>query len=346
MDVTAFASALFDGCTLLLVSVLFLVHYLHHVSENLSGKIFFGMCICLSLIAVFELSDALIRIDGVRSETEIVLSMVLCSLYFLGMGVLLLELVLFLFSLLKEENFFRHPLFWILVSLPALGILVLLICNPIFDSFFFDIRLGEVGESTYIRGQYFPFFYILTLIYVLVIASLVFLCYRLLPKRKAITFLGMMFLVAGAVSFQYFFPQIHAVFSAHIEEVEVQDAMDNVHQRDFVIQFQIFRPERGISVLDWVVVFFLTTFRPTLPFAPLDGRVIVDLVDLIEVGAGEAPNLIIRYSSVELGVVGQDEQLLYIVAPDRLSPVIRVVVADLDHFPDKGADNEQGVAVE
>ncbi|MDD6240339.1 MAG: hypothetical protein PUA93_01960 [Eubacteriales bacterium] len=99
MDVTAFASALFDGCTLLLVSVLFLVHYLHHVSENLSGKIFFGMCICLSLIAVFELSDALIRIDGVRSETEIVLSMVLCSLYFLGMGVLLLELVLFLFSL-------------------------------------------------------------------------------------------------------------------------------------------------------------------------------------------------------------------------------------------------------
>lgn len=208
MDVTAFASALFDGCTLLLISVLFLVRYLHHVSENLSGKIFFGMCLCLSLITISELSDALIRIDGVHSETEIVISMVLCSLYFLGMGVLLLELVLFLFSLLKEENLFKHPLFWILVSLPALGILVLLICNPIFDSFFFDIRLGKVGESTYIRGRYFPFFYILTLIYVLVIACLVFLCYRLLPKRKAITFLGLMFLVAGAVSFQYFFPQI------------------------------------------------------------------------------------------------------------------------------------------
>ena len=143
-----------------------------------------------------------------------------------------------------------------------------------------------------------------------------------------------------------FFTQPQTVFAAHIEKVKVQNAMDDIHQRNLVLQLHVLRPQCGVGIFDRVVIFILTGFGFAVPDAWQDGRAVVNLVDLLEINAREASDLVIGDTAMELRIVGQNEELLDVITLDRLPTVISIVVANFDHFTDKGADDEQRVSVE
>lgn len=106
-----------------------------------------------------------------------------------------------------------------------------------------------------------------------------------------------------------------------------------------------FIPQGSIRILNRVIVFVFARNLFALTGAELDVGNIVVLSDHIERRAVVISNLLIGDFAMEVHVMRQDKQLLDIVARYLRIQIFRIVPADIDHFADDGADEEQGGTV-
>jgi len=208
MDTSCLITVVFDGCTLALTIVVFIALLLRKANQDLPSSLFCDVLIALFFATLFEMADAIIRLHFVSNDTQVALSTFFCSLYFFGIGLLLCFVHLFLIALMRHERLFKKPLFWILSFLPMLFIIMMLILNPILDSFFFDIRLSSVDGGSYVRGNEFYLVYVGTFSYIIEILIEILWANRYLTTQKWASLIGAFFVTLVAIIIQYFIPSV------------------------------------------------------------------------------------------------------------------------------------------
>lgn len=200
-----------------------------------------------------------------------------------------------------DALFFRHDRFaghhFIVLALmqrlkdhledPLVGfhvITILHIIQPVADA----VRIVDVRQQ---RGSQ------------LIVGHIRFLAFNLLDEHLPVFFL-----------LQHELPNIAAFIAAKLKEVVLQNAPHHVQRGNRGLNVAELVPERGIRVLNGIVVLILAGFLLALPGAQFDAGNVVVLPDHVERGTVIIPGLFVRDFPMEIHVMGQDEQLLDVIA--------------------------------
>ena len=136
-------------------------------------------------------------------------------------------------------------------------------------------------------------------------------------------------------------PERGTVISAKLKEVVFKNSADDVHQRYRRVDHLVFFPQSRIGVLDGIVVYFLGQHFRVLLHAASDGGLVIDLRNEIEVYELIVPYSVIGDFTMEVCVMGQNENLLDVSTGGNRIAADRIIRTDLYHFPDERTHDKE-----